>query len=85
MNDVEIRRGYFPGSIGLVLELHARYYHAHWGFGVLFEAQLASGLAAAMMNFAMDSGLLPSRGELRAPLLLTVCTPLTPVHIFDGS
>ena len=45
MDDVEIRRGYFPGSIGLVLELHARYYHAHWGFGVLFEAQLASGLA----------------------------------------
>jgi GNAT superfamily N-acetyltransferase len=45
MHDVEIRRGYFPGSIGLVLELHARYYHAHWGFGVLFEAQLARGLA----------------------------------------
>ena len=45
MDDVEIRRGYFPGSIGLVLELHARYYHAHWGFGVLFEAQLARGLA----------------------------------------
>jgi hypothetical protein len=33
MNDVEIRRGYFPGSIGRVVELHARYYHAHWGFG----------------------------------------------------
>jgi GNAT superfamily N-acetyltransferase len=45
MDDVEIRRGYFPGSIGLVLELHARYYHAHLGFGVLFEAQLARGLA----------------------------------------
>jgi GNAT superfamily N-acetyltransferase len=45
MDDVEIQRGYFPSSIGLVLELHARYYHAHWGFGVLFEAQLARGLA----------------------------------------
>ena len=45
MDDVEIRRGYFPGSIGRVLELHARYYHAHWGFGVLFEAQLASGFS----------------------------------------
>jgi len=45
MDDVEIRRGYFPGSIGLVLELHARYYHAHWGLGMLFEAQLARGLA----------------------------------------
>ena len=45
MDDVEIRRGYFPGSIGRVLELHARYYHAYWGFGVLFEAQLARGLS----------------------------------------
>jgi GNAT superfamily N-acetyltransferase len=45
MNDVEIRRGYFPGSIGRVVELHASYYHAHWGFGVLFEAQVARGLA----------------------------------------
>ena len=45
MDNVEIRRGYFPGAIGLVLELHARYYHAHWGFGVLFEAQLARGLS----------------------------------------
>lgn len=45
MNDVEIRRGYFPGSIGGVVELHARYYHAHWGFGVFFEAQVARGLA----------------------------------------
>jgi GNAT superfamily N-acetyltransferase len=45
MDDVQIRRGYFPGSIGLILELQALYYHAHWGFGVLFEAQLASGLA----------------------------------------
>lgn len=45
MNDVEIRRGYFPGSIGRVVELHARYYHVHWGFGAFFEAQVASGLA----------------------------------------
>ena len=45
MENVEIRRGYFPGSIGRVLELHACYYHAHWRFGVLFEAQLARGLA----------------------------------------
>jgi GNAT superfamily N-acetyltransferase len=45
MNDVEIRRGYFPGSIGRVVELHANYYHVHWGFGVLFEAQIARALA----------------------------------------
>jgi GNAT superfamily N-acetyltransferase len=45
MHDVEIRRGFFPGSIGRVVELHARYYQAHWGFGPLFEAQIARGLA----------------------------------------
>ena len=45
MHDVEIQRGYFPGSIGRILELHARYYHVHWGFGVSFEAQLARGLS----------------------------------------
>jgi GNAT superfamily N-acetyltransferase len=45
MDDVELRRGYVPGAIGRVVELHGMYYHAHWGFGAFFEAQVASGLA----------------------------------------
>lgn len=45
MDDVEIRRGYFPGAIGRVVELHGTYYHTHWRFGACFEAQVASGLA----------------------------------------
>ena len=45
MDDVEVRSGYFPGAIGRVVELHGAYYHAHWGFGASFEAQVASGLA----------------------------------------
>ena len=45
MEDVEIRRGYSHGAIGRVVELHARYCHAHWGFGALFEAQIANALA----------------------------------------
>jgi GNAT superfamily N-acetyltransferase len=45
MDDVEIRRGYLPGPIGRVVELHAAYYHAQWGFGAFFEAQVAGGLA----------------------------------------
>lgn len=45
MDDVEVRSGYFPGAIGRVVELHAAYYHAHWGFGAFFEANVASGLA----------------------------------------
>ena len=80
MDDIEIRRGYFPRSIGLVLELHARYYHAHRGgleCCLKRNSQVDSrNSSAAMMNFAMESGLPPSRGELRGPSL-TVRTPLT--------
>ncbi len=86
MNDVEIRRGYFPGSIGCVVNLHARYYHAHWGFGVFFEAQGDSRSSlAAMTNFATDSGLPPSRRASRAPSRSTVRTPLIAARIFGGS
>ena len=45
MNEIEIRRGYIPGAIGRVVELHGAYYHAHWGFGAFFEAKVANGLA----------------------------------------
>lgn len=45
MSDVEIVRGYVPGSLGRVAELHGTYYHEHWGFGVFFEARVATGLA----------------------------------------
>lgn len=45
MRDVEVRGGYCPGAIGRVVELHAAYYHAHWGFGVVFEAKVSSELA----------------------------------------
>jgi hypothetical protein len=46
MSDVEIVRGYVPGSIGRVAELHGTYYHDHWGFGLFFEAKVASELSA---------------------------------------
>ena len=45
MNEIEIRRGYVPGVIGRVVELHGTYYHAHWEFGAFFEAKVANGLA----------------------------------------
>jgi len=45
MADIELTRGYIPGSIGRVIELHGTYYHEHWGFSVFFEAKVASGLA----------------------------------------
>ncbi len=44
VNEVTIG-GYFPGAIGRVTELHGRYYHEHWGFGLYFEALVASELS----------------------------------------
>jgi GNAT superfamily N-acetyltransferase len=46
MTAVIIARGYRPGVIGRVTELHAVYYHREWGFGLYFEAKVAAELAA---------------------------------------
>ncbi|MEJ2656967.1 MAG: GNAT family N-acetyltransferase [Desulfobacterales bacterium] len=45
MPDIKITRGYLPGSIGRVVELHGTYYHAHWGFGSFFESKVAADMA----------------------------------------
>jgi GNAT superfamily N-acetyltransferase len=45
MPDVRIVRGYVPGAIGRVSELHAAYYHREWGFGLFFESRVAVELA----------------------------------------
>ena len=44
MGDVEIS-GYIPGALGRVVELHGRYYHLHWNFGLYFEKLVATELA----------------------------------------
>jgi GNAT superfamily N-acetyltransferase len=46
--------GYYPGSIGRVVETHAVYYHEHWGFDVSFESQVARELGEFMGRF--DAG-----------------------------
>ena len=45
MSEIEIARGYIPGSIGRVAELHGTYYHKHRRFGLFFEAKVATELA----------------------------------------
>ncbi len=45
MSNVEIEKGYIPGSIGRVAELHGTYYHEHWDFEVFFEAKVATELS----------------------------------------
>jgi len=41
---VEIIRGYLPGAIGRIVELHGTYYHKTWGFGLFFETKVAREL-----------------------------------------
>ena len=48
---VQIASGYLPGSIGRVAEMHGTYYHRHWGFGLFFEAMVASELAAFLGRY----------------------------------
>jgi GNAT superfamily N-acetyltransferase len=45
MSEVTIARGYIPGSIGRVAELNGTYYHEQWGFGLVFEAMVATDLS----------------------------------------
>lgn len=52
---VEIIDTYRPGAIGAVTQMHARYYGAHWGFGLFFEAMVASELAAFMARFNTET------------------------------
>ena len=41
----DIVRGYRPGSIGRIAEMHGRYYSREWGFPPSFEALVARELA----------------------------------------
>jgi GNAT superfamily N-acetyltransferase len=44
LQDIKIR-GYYPGVLGKITEVHAVYYSENWGFDVTFEAQVAGELA----------------------------------------
>jgi GNAT superfamily N-acetyltransferase len=43
--DETLLRGYSPGAIGRIAELHGTYYHRNWGFGLFFEAKVATELS----------------------------------------
>ena len=51
MNDVQILSEYIPGAIGKVVGLHATYYARGWGFGLFFEAMVATELASFLSRF----------------------------------
>jgi GNAT superfamily N-acetyltransferase len=43
--------GYHPGVVGAITELHATYYHTHWGLDRSFETQIARELADFVAGF----------------------------------
>ncbi len=53
-SSVTINRGYLPGAIGRIAELHGRYYAGHWGFGLFFEAKVATELSDFFRAFDSD-------------------------------
>jgi GNAT superfamily N-acetyltransferase len=42
MTDITITSDYIPGTIGRIAQLHGKYYHIHWNFGLFFEAKVAT-------------------------------------------
>lgn len=55
MDQLKIRNGYVPGTIGRIAELHASYYARHWDFGLFFESKVATGLAEFVQRFDPDA------------------------------
>jgi len=51
MSDIKIARGYIPGSLGRIAELHGDYYHKHWGFGLFFESKVANELSEFLRRY----------------------------------
>ncbi|MCX8117870.1 MAG: GNAT family N-acetyltransferase [Desulfobacterota bacterium] len=49
--DEVVLTGYVPGAIGRLVELHGTYYHQNWGFGLFFEAKVASEMAEFLSRF----------------------------------
>lgn len=47
----DIVRGYLPGAIGRIVEMHGSYYAARWGFGAFFEARMARELGEFVDRF----------------------------------
>jgi len=51
MTHFAVHKGYRPGAIGRVAQLHGEYYHRHWGFGLFFEAKVATELSAFLSRY----------------------------------
>ena len=50
-SEFSITSEYIPGTIGRIAELHGTYYNYHWGFGLYFEAKVATELAEFLKRY----------------------------------
>lgn len=50
MKEIKIG-GYYPGVVGKITQIHAVYYHEHWGFDVSFETQVGRELSKFVSEF----------------------------------
>ena len=53
MQDIEIK-GYYPGVVGRITELHGIYYYENWGFDVSFETQVGRELSEFVSQLNKD-------------------------------
>ncbi len=51
MEETKIVKGYLPGSIGRVVQLHGTYYHLQWGFTLFFEVKIARELSEFLSRY----------------------------------
>jgi GNAT superfamily N-acetyltransferase len=50
LSDIRLT-GYFPGAVGKITDLHARYYYENWGLDVTFETQVRRELSEFISEF----------------------------------
>ena len=48
---MQTHKGYLPGAIGRVVEMHGTYYAENWNFGSFFEAKVATELSEFIKRY----------------------------------
>lgn len=56
LNEIKIRTTLEPGDLGDVVQLHGRMYAREYGYGVMFEAYVAEGLAEFARQYQQGRG-----------------------------
>lgn len=78
---VQIHAGWVPGLIGYTASAHARYYAREWGFGPIFEAKVAGGMAAFIERYDTARDLLlwaEVDGEMAGTITIDGSDPTLP-------